>query len=217
MSKSLPPKPNLEKLKKQARNLLTSFQANEPAAIALFQQHLSSHTRGSSATAPQLSDAQLVLARDYGFASWPKLKAHVEVSSDQERGYGMHELTPVLPVKDVLATVAYYRDVLGWKVNFADIHFARVSQYKAALCFAVAKTENRSWLSLPENGEPLPTGYIQISLGHIDGSEDMDGMFQEYQAKGVKIISEPMVTPHGKREFDIEDCNGYRFTFSVDA
>ena len=68
-----------------------------------------------------------------------------------------------------------------------------------------------------ENGEPLPTGYIQISLGHTDGSEDMDGMFQEYQAKGVKIISEPTVTPHGRREFDIEDCNGYRFCFSVDA
>jgi hypothetical protein len=30
-----------------------------------------------------------------------------------DKGYGMHELTPVLPVKDVLATVAYYRDVPG--------------------------------------------------------------------------------------------------------
>jgi predicted enzyme related to lactoylglutathione lyase len=134
-----------------------------------------------------------------------------------EEGYGMHELTPVLPVKDVLATVTYYRDVLGWKVSFADADFARVSHYKAALCFAASKLENRSWLPLPENGEPLPTGYIRISLGHTDGSEDMNGMFQEYRARGVKIVSEPTVTPHGKREFDIEDCNGYRFVFSVDA
>jgi predicted enzyme related to lactoylglutathione lyase len=134
-----------------------------------------------------------------------------------ESGYGMHELAPVLPVKDVLATVAYYRDVLGWKVSFADEDFARVSHYKASLFFAAAKLENRSWLPLPEDGEPLPTGYIRILLGHSDGSEDMDGMFQEYQAKGVKIISEPIVTAHGKREFDIEDCNGYRFSFSVDA
>lgn len=129
----------------------------------------------------------------------------------------MHELTPVLPVKDVLATVAYYRDVLGWKVSFADADYARVSHYKAALFFAAANPENRSWLPLPENGEPLPTGYIKISLGHTDGSEDMDGLFQEYRAKGVKIVSEPTVTPHGKREFDIEDGNGYRFSFSVDA
>lgn len=134
-----------------------------------------------------------------------------------DKGYGMHELTPVLPVKDVLATVAYYRDVLGWKMNFSDADFARVSHYKASLCFAAAKPENRSWLPLLENGEPLPTGYISISLGHTDGSEDMDGLFREYQAKGVNIISEPTITPHGKREFEIEDCNGYRFTFSVDA
>jgi predicted enzyme related to lactoylglutathione lyase len=208
----------LEQLKKQARKLLTSFLADQPAAVALFQKHLSVSTKaGSPTTAPQLSDAQLVLARYYGFSSWPKLKSHVEVSSSPDRGYGMHELTPVLPVKDVLATVAYYRDLLGWKVNFVDAHFARVSQYKAALCFAVANAENRSWLPLLESGEPLPTGYIQISLGHTDGSEDMDGLFKEYLAKGVKIISEPTVTPHGKREFEIEDCNGYRFCFSVDA
>ena len=30
--------------------------------------------------AAQLADAQHALARDYGFASWPKLKAHVEAS-----------------------------------------------------------------------------------------------------------------------------------------
>ncbi|HEX8551071.1 MAG TPA: VOC family protein [Abditibacteriaceae bacterium] len=132
-------------------------------------------------------------------------------------GYGMHGVTPVLPVKDVLATVDYYRDVLGWSVDFADANFARVSQYKASLFFAAAKVENHSWLPLPENGEPLPTGYISIHLGHTDGSENMDGLFRDYKAKGVRIISEPAVTAHGRREFDMEDCNGYRFSFSVDA
>src|SRR6185312_8858631 len=28
---------------------------------------------------PALSEAQLVIAREYGFASWPKLKQHVEL------------------------------------------------------------------------------------------------------------------------------------------
>ena len=141
----------------------------------------------------------------------------IDTSAMNDKGYGMHELTPVLPVKDVLATAEYYRDVLGWNIQFADADFARVTHYKASLCFAQAKPENRSWLPLPENGEPLPTGYIRIALGHTDGSEDMDGLFQKYRANGVKIISEPTVTPHGKREFDIENCNGYRFSFAVDA
>jgi hypothetical protein len=58
MSRNLPDRPNLEFLKKEAKALLDSLRQTDPAA--------------------QLADAQHALARDYGFASWPKLKAHVE-------------------------------------------------------------------------------------------------------------------------------------------
>jgi hypothetical protein len=58
MSLTLPPRPSLDHLKKQAKARLEAMQATAPDA--------------------QLADAQHALARDYGFASWPKLKAHVE-------------------------------------------------------------------------------------------------------------------------------------------
>lgn len=58
MSRELPARPNLDHLKKQAKDLLRERQVQDPSA--------------------QLADAQHALARDYGFASWPKLKAHVE-------------------------------------------------------------------------------------------------------------------------------------------
>ena len=60
MSRNLPDRPNLEFLKKEAKTLLESLQARDPAA--------------------QLADAQFALARDYGFDSWPRLKAHVEAA-----------------------------------------------------------------------------------------------------------------------------------------
>jgi catechol 2,3-dioxygenase-like lactoylglutathione lyase family enzyme len=131
--------------------------------------------------------------------------------------YNMHELQPVLPVKDVLATVDYYRDRLGFHVDFADVEYACVRQDKICLRFARASGEDASWLNLPDDGQPVPTGYMYIHLGHADGSEDIDGLFAAYQSKGVKIISDPTVRPYGLREFDIEDCNGYRFCFAVDA
>jgi hypothetical protein len=53
-SRSLPEKPDLRHLKDQAKDLVRSGEA------------------------PMLAQAQLRLAREYGFASWPKLKAHVE-------------------------------------------------------------------------------------------------------------------------------------------
>ena len=78
MSKSLPSRPNLEQLKNQAKDLLKTHQANDPEAI---QRVRESHPNWSGAKL-RLSDAQLVIAREYGFASWPKLKAHVEQTSD---------------------------------------------------------------------------------------------------------------------------------------
>jgi hypothetical protein len=66
MSSELPVRPNLEHLKKQARQRLRRLQLHEPGA--------------------QLADAQHAVAREYGFASWPKLKAHVDaLTSTGER------------------------------------------------------------------------------------------------------------------------------------
>ena len=72
MSPQLPHKPNLEYLKKQAKDLLRDFEQHQPAAIERFRSF------ASGSGAPKLADAQHVIARDYGFASWPKLKEHVE-------------------------------------------------------------------------------------------------------------------------------------------
>ncbi|MGC4075409.1 MAG: ankyrin repeat domain-containing protein [Nibricoccus sp.] len=77
MSKSLPSRPSLEQLKTQAKELLTALKAGEPAALKRFQEN---HPQGSHAEkyareeSWSLSDAQLVIAREYGAASWPKLR-----------------------------------------------------------------------------------------------------------------------------------------------
>jgi hypothetical protein len=64
MSRNLPARPNLEYLKKEAKDLLARLQQQDPTA--------------------QLVDAQHALARDYGFDSWPKLKVHVETVTAPE-------------------------------------------------------------------------------------------------------------------------------------
>jgi ankyrin repeat protein len=75
MSHQLPPNPNLIYLKKQAKALHKQLKAGEPLAATRCQQ---SHPQGAKLTAPKLSDAQLVIAREHGFASWPRLKQYVE-------------------------------------------------------------------------------------------------------------------------------------------
>jgi hypothetical protein len=57
MSRTLPDRPNLEHLKNQAKARLDALQLHDPNA--------------------KLADALHAIAGEYGFASWPKLKAHV--------------------------------------------------------------------------------------------------------------------------------------------
>jgi ankyrin repeat protein len=69
----LPQQPNLEQLRKQSKDLLHDFHAGVSAAIAEVNRF-----ERNPRTAFALSDAQRVIARAYGFASWPKLKAFVD-------------------------------------------------------------------------------------------------------------------------------------------
>ena len=81
-TRSLPVVPNLEQQKKQARELLDAAHANDPEALARLR---AAHPRLHDVTSSELEGAdlslhhaQLVIAREYGFASWPKLKEHIE-------------------------------------------------------------------------------------------------------------------------------------------
>jgi hypothetical protein len=78
-SHQLPDRANLEQLKKQAKSLLAAARSQEPHAIARFEAVLIGRSLKPDVIA--LHDAQFVLAREYGFASWPELKQEVEERS----------------------------------------------------------------------------------------------------------------------------------------
>ena len=75
--RSLPEDPSLENLRKQAKRLQKAVRAGEVEPLAQLGEF---HPRAEAAVARfTLSEAQLVIARSYGFASWPKLKQYLEV------------------------------------------------------------------------------------------------------------------------------------------
>jgi hypothetical protein len=82
MSKSFPVRPSLEQLKKQAKDLLKSHKSGDPDGIRRIQEKhpewFNRSTEELRAARFSLGDAQLVIAREYGCVSWPKLKAQVE-------------------------------------------------------------------------------------------------------------------------------------------
>jgi hypothetical protein len=65
---TLPARPDLDQLRRQARELLRAAIANDEEAL---------HRIRAVSEKQTLAAAQLAIAREYGFASWPKLRAEV--------------------------------------------------------------------------------------------------------------------------------------------
>ena len=77
----LPERPDVEQLKRQAKDLLHSARAKDPSALARFRTlpSFARYTDDEMARAPlALHDSQSVIAREHGFASWKALRERVE-------------------------------------------------------------------------------------------------------------------------------------------
>ena len=109
--------PDLEQLKRQAKELLESFLAGEHEAVA----EVNAHYREAVPNTFALHDAQLVLARAYGFESWPKLKAFVD-------GVTAQRLVEAAKADDVAQVRAMLKArpelVHSWNHNFQLMHYA---------------------------------------------------------------------------------------------
>ncbi|HEU5413502.1 MAG TPA: ankyrin repeat domain-containing protein [Candidatus Angelobacter sp.] len=80
-TKQLPSRPDLVQLKHQAKDLMKARLAADPAALQRIREF---HPRFSKSRDVEiasarfiLADAQLTIAREYGYATWPRLKVRI--------------------------------------------------------------------------------------------------------------------------------------------
>jgi catechol 2,3-dioxygenase-like lactoylglutathione lyase family enzyme len=102
---------------------------------------------------------------------------------------------PELPFDDVAAAVAYYRDVLGFRVNYEQ-HDLGVMYRDEVTLLLIARTE-------PHAG--IGSAYVYV--------EDADALHAELRAKGANLQGEPVSQPWGLREFCVLDLEGNRIRF----
>src|SRR5271154_342438 len=81
--REIPAHPSLEQYKKQAKDLVRDCSLKVPGALARVGRH---HPRLHKFTDAEFhgeqvtrTDAQLVIAREHGFESWPKFSKHIEM------------------------------------------------------------------------------------------------------------------------------------------
>jgi len=102
---------------------------------------------------------------------------------------------PELPCDDVAAAVAYYRDVLGFRINYQQHDLGVMDRDKITLVL-IARTERHTGIG---------SAYIYI--------EDADALYAELRAKGANLQSEPVSHPWGLRDFGVVDLERNRITF----
>ncbi len=77
---ALPQDPDLGQLRNQARELQRAVRGGEPTALARVSRW---HPEPPAPDRFPLTAAQLVLAREHGFASWARLRRYVQVVTDR--------------------------------------------------------------------------------------------------------------------------------------
>jgi len=122
-------------------------------------------------------------------------------------------VAPYFIVDDVVATANFYRDKLGF-------HYDRF--WGDPPCFCMVQRSGivimLSQFDTPGSGRPNrladPNGEAWDAYVWVDNA---DSLCAEFKAKGVKMPRDICNQPYGCRDFDVEDCNGYRLCFGHDT
>ena len=107
----------------------------------------------------------------------------------------LRKALPELPLNDVAAGVAYYRDVLGFSVNYAQPDLG-VMDRDAVTVVLIARTARHPGIG---------SCYVYI--------RDADALHAELKTNGANVLDDPVSRPWGLREFHVLDLEGNRLTF----
>lgn len=107
----------------------------------------------------------------------------------------LKQIMPELPVNDVPAAVAHYREVFGFGVNYAQDDIG-VMDRDTCRILLVARTGLHTGIG---------SAYIYV--------DDADALFAEFQSAGALLLARPVDHPWGLRDFVAVDPDGNRITF----
>ena len=108
MQQHLPKRPNIDYLRKRAKRLLRRHKSGDAETAAVVRRHVDS-------TDLTLRQAQLVVAREYGFSTWADLAVFVRYR--REVGQVANRINWFwIPALDLDRAAAFYRNVLACEV-----------------------------------------------------------------------------------------------------
>ena len=121
----------------------------------------------------------------------------------------IRRIAPEFFTTDLPATLAYYRDTLG---------FACVGTWHDPPVYAiVARDDQRIHFRLADPPTPNPAKYADELLDAYLFVADADALYAEYAARGAEFTRVLGDTPWASREFVVKDCDGRLLAFGAPA
>jgi uncharacterized glyoxalase superfamily protein PhnB len=125
----------------------------------------------------------------------------------------MRSLTPLLQVFDMTASLAFYRDVLGFEViqqaptqdDDCDWAWLRCNEAELILNTRYEKPERP-----PQPDAASVTAHDDTTL--FIGCPDVDAAYEHLRARGI-AVSPPTIAPYGMKQLNVKDPDGFSLCF----
>jgi uncharacterized glyoxalase superfamily protein PhnB len=118
-----------------------------------------------------------------------------------ERSVDFIRSSPVLSVDNVAETIEYYTGKLGFHTEWTvgdPPYYAEVGRGGVTIHFSEREDTSRK----------IRPCHVVVTVANVDA------LYEELSAKGLRIFIPPEDLDHGVREFEVSDLNGHFLTFS---
>lgn len=138
----------------------------------------------------------------------PKQPKTAPKQRQQPETLRLREISPSLTVNDLQASIAWYRDVMGFMVAETWEHEGKVA--------GVSLKAGNVYISLSQDDWAKGRDRVKgegFRL-YLTTGQDIDEIADAIKARGGKLASEPADQPWGARTFNLVDPDGYKLTFT---
>jgi uncharacterized glyoxalase superfamily protein PhnB len=116
----------------------------------------------------------------------------------------MHMSIAVFTVKDVMESLAYYREELSFDVAF---------EYGKPTFYVGLRSGNVTLHLIAASRTTRQPGHGAVSI-FVD---DVDALHAELVKRGAKVLKEPQDYDYGLRDFDVADLDGNMIFFGMES
>ena len=218
--------PNLENLKKQAKQILRWHRERHYPVAAQIREHLPRFLNMPDsailAASFKLSDAQEIVARQQGFDSWQALKTGLPTTSLKVKPSPSKSAPskativgaePQLFVSDIKRSCEFFHEKLGFSVVFSygkPPYYAQVGRDAARLNLRCV--EGPIFDSAVRDREEL----LSVSMT-VATADEIKLLFLEFQSAGVSFHQTLKKQPWGAKNFIVKDPDGNLLLFAGPA